>query len=262
MSLPSVAIAIPAHNEAESLVEFLLEIDDALAGRADGVTFLVVDDASTDDTSEAARKAGELVDGEVIVVRNEDNRGHGPTVLEAYRRAIETGADLVLQVDGDGQFLGSDLRRIAVLLDDGAHAVCGVRRFRYDPWFRMIMTRGLRLYVGTGFGVPTRDANCPLRGYRASLLDDLLKWIPDDALVPNLYLTILAARRGVTMVEVDVNHRVRRGSDAVGTMWSGRKRSAVAKRLAKFSFSALRESNQFHHSVNSGRAPALSAGRR
>src|SRR5436190_24354599 len=108
MPLPSIAIAIPAHNEAESLVEFLTEIDDALSGRAAGLTFVVVDDASSDDTSEATRKAAELVDGEVLLFRNEAQLGHGPTVLEAYRRAIDTGADLVLQVDGDGQFLGSD----------------------------------------------------------------------------------------------------------------------------------------------------------
>jgi glycosyltransferase involved in cell wall biosynthesis len=261
MTQPSVAIAIPAHNEAESLAEFLTEIDAALEGRVSKLTFVVVDDASTDDTSEVATKVGELTSGDVVVTRSEINRGHGPTLLDGYRRAIDTGADLVLQVDGDGQFLGSDLRRIAVLLDDGAQAVCGVRRFRYDPWFRMIMTRLLRLYIALGFGVPTRDANCPLRGYRAELLDDLLKWVPDGALVPNLYLTILSSRRGVTMVEVDVNHRVRRGASLTGTMWTGRKRSAVARRLAGFSFRAFRESTQFHHSVNSGRPPAISAGR-
>lgn len=261
MQLPSIAIAIPAHDEAEALGEFLAEIDAALDGRVSNLTFVVVDDASSDGTAEVANRAGEEIRADVVVIRNEENRGHGPTLLDAYRRAIDTGADLVLQVDGDGQFLGSDLRRVALLLEDGAHAVCGVRRFRYDPWFRMIMTRLLRLYIGVWFGVPTRDANCPLRGYRAELLDDLLRWVPHGALVPNLYLTILAARRGATMVEVDVNHRVRRGSSATGTMWSGRKNTAIAGRLLKFSWSALRESTRFHHNVNSGRPPAISAGR-
>jgi dolichol-phosphate mannosyltransferase len=261
MTMPTVAIAIPAHNEAEAIGEFLVEIDAALRGKTSGVTFVIVDDTSTDGTDEAVQKVASRLDADVVIARNEVNLGHGPSVLEAYRRALDTGAEMILQVDGDGQFLGGDLRRIAILLDDGADAVCGVRRFRYDPWFRMMMTRGVRFYLGAGFGVPTRDANCPLRGYRASVLDELLHWVPDGALIPNLYLTILAARRGLTVVEVDVNHRVRRGSSAVGTMWQGGG-ARVVKTLVRFSVRAFRESLGFHREVNSGRPPAVSAARR
>jgi len=139
--------------------------------------------------------------------------------------------------------------------------VCGVRRFRYDPWFRMIMTKFLRLYIARVFGVPTRDANCPLRGYRAPLLDQLLRWVPDGALIPNVELAILAARRGVTLVEVDVNHRVRRGTSTTGTMFSSSARWGTMKRLVSFSFQALRESRHFHHDLNSGRPPMVSARR-
>ena len=259
MATPTIAVAIPAHNEGEALAEFLTEIDEALRPRASRLSLVVVDDLSTDDTQDVLAKLAPALESELVVVRNEVNLGHGPTLLEAYRRALGTGAELILQVDGDGQFLGSDLRRVAVLLEDGAAAVCGVRRFRYDPWFRMLMTRALRLYISSGFGVPTRDANCPLRGYRADVLDELLKWVPDGALVPNLELTILAARRGLTMVEVDVNHRVRRGSSTTGTMWSGRRPTAQISRLLKFSWRAYRESKAFHRYIDSGRRPAVDA---
>lgn len=261
MSKPSVAIAIPAHNEAESIEEFVREIDRALAPETSALTFVIVDDVSTDDTVAVAEKVGETIEGDLVVIRADRNRGHGPTVLAAYRGALDTGADLVLQVDGDGQFLGNDLRRIMVLLEDGADAVGGVRRFRYDPWFRMVLTRLVRLYLSVGFGVPTRDANCPLRGYRADHLDVLLEWIPNDALAPNLYLTILSARRGLTMVEVDVNHRVRRGSSNTGTMWTTARRAPIPGRLIKFAAKALIESIGFHRHVNSGRRPAISAAR-
>lgn len=261
MTKPSVAVAIPAHNEAEAIGEFIEEIAAALIPCTAALTFVVVDDVSTDDTVRVATKVGETLDAEVIVVRAERNRGHGPTVLAAYRAALETGADLILQVDGDGQFLGSDLRRIMVLLEDGADAVGGVRRFRYDPWFRMVLTRLVRGYLSAGFGVPTRDANCPLRGYRSEHLEELLRWIPEGALAPNLYLTILSARRGLTMVEVDVNHRVRRGHSSTGTMWAGRRRAPIPGRLVTFAWKALIESVGFHRQINSGRRPAISAAR-
>jgi glycosyltransferase involved in cell wall biosynthesis len=254
-----VAVAIPAYNESEGIGEFLLEIDEALAANVDELVFVVVDDVSTDDTAGAIAQAAEKMRGKVIVERMPSNSGHGPTALAAYRRALATGADYVLQVDGDGQFLGSDLRRVLVLLIDGGEGVCGVRRFRYDPWLRMLMTRVLRLYIWRYFGVPTRDANCPLRGYRAELLDDLLNWIPDNSLVPNIYLTVMAARRGATLVEVDVNHRVRRGANTTGTMFESKKWWGTAKRLMGFSWKALGESRRFHSDVNSGRRPMVSA---
>lgn len=261
MSTAKVAVAIPAYNESEGIGEFLREIDAALAPQVSSLTLVVVDDVSTDDTLEVVRALAPDLKAELLVSQMPQNSGHGPAVLEAYRRALDTGADYIIGVDGDGQFLGSDLRRVFVLLEDGGDGVCGVRRFRYDPWFRMMMTRVLRVYIAWGFGVPTRDANCPLRGYRARLLDDLLRRVPDDSLVPNVHLAILAARHGATLVEVDVNHRVRRGSTSAGTMFSSTARWGMAKRLVKFSWKAFRESVRFRHDLNSGRPPQANAHR-
>jgi dolichol-phosphate mannosyltransferase len=254
------AVAIPAYNESEGIGDFLLEIDEALAS-VDEVVFVVADDCSTDATLAVLETVRGKLRAELVVLSGDRNRGHGPTLLAAYRGALDTGAEYVVAVDGDGQFLGSDVRRVLVLLEDGGEGVCGVRRFRYDPWFRMLMTRVLRLYVGLYFGVPTRDANCPLRGYRSELLDALLRWIPDDSLVPNLNLAVLAARRGATLVEVDVSHRVRRGTTATGTMFGGASALRTIGRLLGFSWRALQESRQFHHDVNSGRRPQLDARR-
>ncbi|HSP01905.1 MAG TPA: glycosyltransferase family 2 protein [Acidimicrobiales bacterium] len=255
----SVAIAIPAYNEAEGIASFLHEIDEALHGHVDDVTFVVADDCSTDDTVEVLEALRPRLRADLVVESTGTNCGHGPAALAAYRRALDTGADHVIGVDGDGQFLGTDIRRVLVLLEDGGDGVCGVRRFRYDPWFRMSMTRLLRVYIHRVFGVPTRDANCPLRGYRAPLLDELLRWIPDGSLIPNVHLTILAARRGATLVEVDVNHRVRRGESNTGTMFASAGTIGVLKRLASFSVKALAESWRFRHDLNSGRRPMLDA---
>jgi undecaprenyl-phosphate 4-deoxy-4-formamido-L-arabinose transferase len=242
VSQPSVAVAIPVFNEADGLPGFLREIDRALAPRVEELSLIVVDDASTDSTRSVL--ASEL-QGTLEVLRNAGNRGHGPSLMKAYRRALALEPDYVLQVDGDGQFHGSDLRRVLVLLLDEAHAVSGVRRFRQDPWFRMVMTGLVRRYVAWGFDVHARDPNCPLRGYDAGLLADLLEPLPEDCLVPNLYLTILASRRGAALLEVDVSHRVRRGGAAQGTMFGGGVRSPVPWPLVRFSAQALRESRAF-----------------
>jgi dolichol-phosphate mannosyltransferase len=245
---PTVAVAIPAFNEADGIAGFLQEIDRALSPLVGSLRMFVVDDESTDETRDVLLRSASLLSASLEVISNGHNQGHGPSLMTAYRRALADRPDFVLQVDGDGQFHGSDLRRVLVLLTDNAHAVCGVRRFRQDPWFRMTMTRVLRLYLRSAFSVRARDANCPLRGYDASLLAQLLEWVPDDCLIPNLYLTVLAARRGEPLLEVDVSHRVRRGTSVNGTTW-GSGRSPIPWRLIRFSTGALRESIDFRAKV-------------
>lgn len=252
VSSPSVAVAIPAYNEADGIGGFLTEIDAALAAQVSSLRLTIVDDASTDGTGDVVRRAAEGLRAELDLVRNPHNLGHGPSLLIAYRRALAAQPDVVLQVDGDGQFLGADLRRLLVLLQDGAPAVSGVRRFRQDPWFRMVMTRLLRGYVRRSFGVGARDPNCPLRGYSAQLLGELVAELPDSCLIPNLYITVLAARRGLALVEVDVSHRVRRGTSAEGSTWGARGRSPIPWRLISFSGQALMESRRFHARLRGG----------
>ncbi len=252
-SKPRVAVAIPAYNEAEGIEEFLLEIDAALAPMSSELVLVVVDDASTDSTPAALAALESRLTATLETIRSPVNRGHGPSVLQAYRRALEHKADFVLQVDGDGEFHGSDLRRVLVLLLDQAHAACGVRRFRQDPWFRMAMTRLLRLYVRGGFGVRARDPNCPLRGYESALLAEQLALLPPACLIPNLYLTVIAARRGAALVEVDVSHRVRRGRSPSGSSWRSRGPSPIPWRLVRFSIAALAESASLRAGLKAGR---------
>jgi glycosyltransferase involved in cell wall biosynthesis len=242
---PSVAVAIPAYNEAEGIGGFVQEIQRALDGHVSSLNIVVVDDCSSDGTREVLERVAPTLSANLEVITNPVNRGHGPSVLEGYRRALAHGPDYVLQVDGDGQFHGSDLRRLLVLLIDNAHAVSGVRRFRQDPWFRMAMTRLLRSYVHLSFGVMARDPNCPLRGYEAALLRELLTVVPGECLIPNLYLTVVASRRGVALLEVDVSHRVRRGGAGAGSTWTRGPRWPVPWRLVQFSLAALRESRAF-----------------
>ena len=241
---PSVAVAIPAYNEADGIGEFLLEIDRSLAPMC-RLALVVVDDASGDGTREALEAVKPHLQGQLSVLRNEVNQGHGPSLLKAYREALSDDPDFVVQVDGDGQFSGADLRRVLVLLRDGSRAVGGVRRFRQDPWFRMTMTRLVGIYVRRGFRVGARDPNCPLRGYEAGALRDLLSALPEACLIPNLYLTIIGSRRGLALLEVDVSHRVRRGGSAQGVTWAKHAWSPIPWRLVRFSMLALLESLRF-----------------
>lgn len=97
------ALVLPAHDEAAHIGGVLA----SLPAWVDRV--IVVDDASTDDTSNAALATG---DPRVRVIRHETNRGVGAAMRTGYRAALEEGYDLIGKMDADGQMLASELERL------------------------------------------------------------------------------------------------------------------------------------------------------
>lgn len=250
---PSLALAIPAYNEAIAIDAFLDELIRELRPATSPLTIVVVDDASTDGTTASAQSVDGVLGARIVCVRNPTNQGHGATVLRAYALALETGADLVLQVDGDGQFSGSDARRLVESIS-GADVAAGVRSARADAWFRRLLSRCLRVYLRVYFGTRIEDPNCPLRVYRRAVLTRLLAWLPDQPLVPNVHLSVLAAAMGCRIAEISVRHLPRRGPRAEGSTWgSHRVPLLIPSRLVRLVLRALVESSRFRPAVRRAR---------
>jgi dolichol-phosphate mannosyltransferase len=236
-----LVVVMPAYNEATGIAGFVGEILAELRPLAAAVSVIVIDDCSSDGTSDVV---GALSGGDVRVRRNAVNRGHGPSALAGYRAALEDGADVVVHVDGDGQFRGQDIALVAATLAEvEVDVVHGVRRHRSDPWYRRLLSAALRL---TTLPVARRsipDLNTPLRAYRPDVLSRLVAEIPDSALVPHVHLSVLEARRGLRVRYVPVRSLPRRGGDAQGTSWGGGRwnRMLPTRRLVTFVRRALVE---------------------
>lgn len=232
-----VAVVIPAFNEAEALPSFLAEIHASFESLGVSVSVIMVDDASTDDTSGAAAPFAE-------VIRSPRNQGHGPTALAAYEAGLRSGASTIVHVDGDGQFYGDDIARVASALDH-AHAdvVHGVRRGRTDPWFRRTLSALVRFAVLLLCGRSVPDVNTPLRAYGPAALRSLVDGVPADALVPHVHFSIAEARERLRVRYVSVASIPRRGAVIQGTMWGGGRSRAVLppRRLVRFAARALAE---------------------
>ena len=240
MSIGHAALVMPAYNEADGIAGFIVELREHLAPVVERLDILVVDDRSTDAT--AAVVADLALDG-VRVLTQARNRGHGPTALAAYRAALEVAPDVVVHIDGDGQFDGADVSRVLQALGaELADVVHGVRRGRSDPWYRRALSSGLRLSVRpfAGRGIP--DINTPLRAYRPDVLRVLVDAVGEDAIVPHVHFSLAEARAGMRVRYVAVRSLPRRGAVATGTMWGAAGRAALPpKRLRSFVRDAVGE---------------------
>jgi glycosyltransferase involved in cell wall biosynthesis len=111
-------VALPAHNEAGRIGHVVRDIR-AMLPDADVV---VVNDASLDETVAEALRAG------ADVLPHAVNMGYGVSLETAYLYAMRKGYDVVVQMDGDGQHLASEIPRLLMPLRDGsADMVVGSR---------------------------------------------------------------------------------------------------------------------------------------
>jgi dolichol-phosphate mannosyltransferase len=247
--MTSVALAIPAYNEADGITGFLQDLDAELARSCGQHWFVVVNDVSTDTTAELLESLSSELSGEMVAITNEVNSGHGPTVLRAYREAIATGADWILQVDGDGQFEAEDVGLLFRHAEAGAAIITGERTVRFDPWYRKVVTGTLPMALRLAFGVKRRDINCPFRLYRADVLGPILDQVPTDSLTPHVLMTVLESRSGERHVEIPVQHRRRRGDTEVGTTWREGRDLFIPMKLVRFLGDALGQLVRFRREL-------------
>jgi len=242
-SRPLVAVALPAFNEDDGIGEFLHELDSSFEAAGIAASFVVVDDGSTDRTCEVLQQVGLKLRAPLAVSRSDVNRGHGPTTLDAYRLALKEQPEIIVQVDGDGQFNADDVVRIATSAAGDGKPSVAVRMGRSELWYRTLLTECLRIYLRTIFSVSSPDPNSPLRAYPTVILKELVANVPEAASIPNVYLTILAHRTGHIPRYIPVPHRVRRGLDPRGSSW--REGSVIPKRLIRLVFRSAGESVRF-----------------
>jgi glycosyltransferase involved in cell wall biosynthesis len=162
-----LVIQIPCYNEEETLPVTLAALPRELPG-VDRVEWLVIDDGSTDRTSEVARAQG--VDH---VVRFAANQGLARAFMAGLEAAVRAGADVIVNTDADNQYDARDIPKlIEPILAGRAEIVVGARPIdqieHFSPLKKLLQKLGswvVRLASRTkipdspsGFRAISRDA--------------------------------------------------------------------------------------------------------
>lgn len=159
-------ILIPCLNEAPRIAGIVRELTELYPH----FDVLIVDDGSTDRTSEAAEGAG------ADVVRLPLHLGYGAALQTGYRYALEQGYVRLVQMDGDGQHPPSEVATLLDVLDqEDADLVVGSRflgRADYKiPWLRRV---GIGLFghlTGWLVGKRVTDPTSGLQAMNRKVLD-------------------------------------------------------------------------------------------
>ena len=123
-------VQIPCFNEEQTLPQTIADIPRIIEG-VESIELLVIDDGSTDGTIRVAKELG--VDH---IVSNKTNVGLARTFRAGLDACLRAGADVIVNTDGDNQYVGADIPKlIAPILDGKADIVIGDRQTGEIPHF-------------------------------------------------------------------------------------------------------------------------------
>jgi len=226
--MSAVSVIIPALNEEEPIAGVVREV----AATSIPVEIIVVDNGSTDATAERAREAGARV--------VKAPRGYG-RACAAGVAALRPQCEIVVFLDGDGSDCPGFMNQLVDPIASGTHDfVIGSRtRGQREPGsmnFQQISSgRIAGLILQLLYGVRYTDM-CPFRAIRRSALEKLGMW--EETYGWNLEMQMKAARSGLRILEIPVNHRRRAGGESKvsgtlrGTFLAGARIIATLLRIA------------------------------
>ncbi len=195
-------VLIPTYNEAESLpavVAAVLEHSSA--------DVLVIDDASPDGTGEIADRLS--ASPRVQVMHRSGRGGLAGAYRDGFARALETGYEVVAQIDADGSHDPAALPEMFAALA-GCDLVIGSRyvpggSVENWPRLRHWISAGGCFYSRTLLGMPVRDTTSGYKLWRAAMLSEIdVGTTASNGYVFQVETTLLALRAGASVCEVPI----------------------------------------------------------
>ncbi len=199
----TVAVVIPAYNE-QVLISSTLRGIPKLVGAV-----IVVDDASTDDTS---KEVESLKLPQLQLIKQSTNRGVGAAIMRGYAAALASGYEWIVVMAGDNQMNPVDLPGLLENLKDKTPVYVKGNRLTHQSYQQMPRHRrwGSRLLAKiTGWlaGVSIDDAQCgytAINRAAASLLHFETTWpgygYPNDLILQLAYRNCTIIERSVEPV--------------------------------------------------------------
>lgn len=218
-------VALPCLNEAKTVEAVIAGVPAEIPGIR-RIEIVVIDDGSSDETGRLAARAG------AQVVTHERNRGLGATFREAVDLALAKGADILVNIDGDGQFDAADIPSLVAPIVAGGADMVTASRFMNEqtrpemPAIKRWGNSQVANIVALLTGVRFKDVSC---GFRALSAEALLRLNLVGGFTYTQETFIELVFKQLNIVEIPVKVR---GTREFGT-------SRVASNLPLYAFRAL-----------------------
>jgi dolichol-phosphate mannosyltransferase len=204
-----VWVVMPTYNEAENVDLIVHAVDSELEHIVPGEhRILIVDDNSPDGTGAIADALAAKLDS-VEVLHRAAKEGLGHAYLAGFRRALEGGAELVIEMDADFSHEPHYLKDLIHSSPD-ADLVLGSRYVTgggVRDWglLRLLISRGGGFYARTILGIEIRDLTGGFKCFRREVLDAIeLETVSSEGYSFQIELTYRAILAGFRVQEIPI----------------------------------------------------------
>lgn len=202
-----ISIVIAAYNEEGRIVQSLKKINNFVRERNLDHELIVVDDGSTDRTSQVVQETAPLIDG-LKVIRYEKNRGKGYALRTGV---LASGGELVLLSDADlstpieeldtlRAHIAADGCRIAI----GSRALALSRIIKRQPWWRQLMGKTFNRFVRVLVINEFSDTQCGFKLFAGDVARELFGKARIDRFAYDVEILAMARKRGYRVAEVPI----------------------------------------------------------
>jgi glycosyltransferase involved in cell wall biosynthesis len=206
-----LSIIIPVYNETENLSELYQEIIAACQPLNKNYEIIFIDDGSWDDSFIVLKKIHQK-DRRVKIIRLRKNFGQTPALSAGFHRAK---GRVIITLDADLQNDPKDIALLMQKIEDGHDIVSGWRKKRKDKFFTRRIPSGIANWLISWITrVRLHDYGCTLKAFRREIIENVQLYGELHRFIP-----AIASNMGVSIVEVEVNHRPRRHGKSKYNIW-------------------------------------------
>ena len=203
----SLSIIIPAYNEARRLPATLESVAAYALGAFPAHEIIVVDDGSSDATSQVAQETVRKRDiKNVRILRTSHNVGKGAALR---RGVLASQGEFVLLTDADLSTPISEMDKLLRRIQAGADVAIGSRTAAGSvvakrPWYRDILSRAAALIIRLTLNLPFGDTQCGFKLFRREAAVELFRTLSLPRFSYDLEVLSRAQERGMRVAEVGV----------------------------------------------------------
>ena len=188
-----ILACIPAYNEEAKIKEIILDVKKFVN------EVVVCDDGSNDSTATIAENSGSYV------IRHNVNKGKGAAMKSLFNYALHSQADVIVTIDGDGQFLPSEIEKLCKPIISGESDI--VIGYRFDdetdmPGYRKMGNKVLDHVSKAASDLPFRDTQSGFRAYSKKAIETIR--FHNDGFVADSEILISAAENNLKIKEEKV----------------------------------------------------------